>query len=109
MKIISLSEVEKKEVHMEGATGAWRQLPLGSDDGTPVYSYRVFTVEPGGHTPYHNHPYEHMNYVIEGDGALVNEKGEETRRSAGSTATGAGRSFLLIRPGCILEGISWTN
>ncbi len=48
MKIISLSEVEKKEVHMEGAVGAWRQLPLGSGDGTPVYSFRVFTVEPGG-------------------------------------------------------------
>ena len=37
MKIISLSEVEKKEVHMDGAVGAWRQLPLGSGDGTPVY------------------------------------------------------------------------
>ena len=78
MKIISLSDVEKKEVHMDGALGAWRQLPLGSGDGTPVYSYRVFTVEAGGHTPYHQHPYEHMNYVIEGTGALVNEAGEET-------------------------------
>ena len=46
---------------MEGAAGAWKQLPLGSQDGAPVYSYRVFTVEPGGHTPYHQHPYEHMN------------------------------------------------
>ena len=78
MKIIPLAEVEKGEVHMEGAVGAWKQLPLGSEDGAPVYSYRVFTVEPGGYTPYHQHPYEHMNYVIEGTGALVNEKGEET-------------------------------
>ncbi len=90
MKIISLTEVEKKEVHMEGAVGAWRQLPLGSGDGTPVYSYRVFTVEPGGHTPYHNHPYEHMNYVIEGSGALVNEAGEETPLKAGD--------FALVNP-----------
>ncbi len=76
MKIISLSQVEKNEVHMEGAVGAWKQLPLGREDGAPVYSYRVFTVEPGGHTPHHQHPYEHMNYVIEGDGALVNVAGE---------------------------------
>ena len=71
---------------MEGAVGAWRQLPLGSNDGTPVYSYRVFTVEAGGHTPYHQHPYEHMNYVIEGQGALVNAKGEEIPLKAGDFA-----------------------
>ncbi|MEE4115596.1 MAG: cupin domain-containing protein [Marinilabiliaceae bacterium] len=90
MKIISIDKVEKKQVHMEGASGAWKQLPLGSVDGAPLYSYRVFTVEPGGFTPYHNHPYEHMNYVIEGEGALVNERGEETPIKAGD--------FALVNP-----------
>lgn len=90
MKIISLAEVEKNVVHMEGAVGASKQLPLGREDGVPVYSYRVFTVEPDGHTPYHQHPYEHMNYVIEGSGALVNEKGEETPLKAGD--------FALVNP-----------
>jgi len=90
MKIVPLFEVEKNEVHMEGAVGAWKQLPLGSNDGVPVYSYRVFTVEPGGHTPYHQHPYEHMNYIIEGIGALVNEAGEETPLKAGD--------FALVNP-----------
>ena len=77
MKIVSLDKVEKKKVNMEGAAGAWKQLPLGSKDGAPVYSLRVFTVEPGGYTPFHRHPYEHMNYIIDGEGALVNEKEEE--------------------------------
>ncbi len=86
MKIISLDEVEKKKVNMEGAAGAWKQLPLGSGDGAPVYSFRVFTVEPGGHTPFHSHPYEHMNYIIDGEGALVNEKGDETPLKAGDFA-----------------------
>lgn len=90
MKIISLSQVEKTEVKMEGAVGASRQLPLGSADGTPIYSYRVFTVDPGGHTPFHTHPYEHMNYIIEGKGALVNEKGQETPLKAGD--------FALVNP-----------
>ena len=90
MKIVSLTNVEKMEVQMEGASGAWKQLPLGSDDGAPVYSFRVFTVEPGGHTPYHRHPYEHMNYVIEGSGALVNEAGEEQPLKAGD--------FALVNP-----------
>ncbi|WP_372948455.1 cupin domain-containing protein [Mariniphaga sp.] len=90
MKVISLEKVEKIKVNMEGATGAWKQLPLGSKDGAPVYAYRVFTVEPGGHTPFHNHPYEHMNYVIEGEGALVNENGKETFLKAGD--------FALVEP-----------
>ncbi len=64
MKIISLDEVQKERVNMEGAVGAWKQMPLSASDGAPVYSYRVFTVEANGHTPYHQHPYEHMNYVM---------------------------------------------
>lgn len=90
MKIISIDKVEKNKVNMEGAEKAWKQVPLGKDDGAPVYSYRVFTVDPGGHTPYHNHPYEHMNFIIEGEGALVNEKGEETPLKAGD--------FALVNP-----------
>jgi quercetin dioxygenase-like cupin family protein len=90
MKIIALDKVEKKKVDMSGATGAWKQLPLGSVDGAPVYSYRVFTVEPGGNTPYHSHPYEHMNFVIEGQGILVNEAGEEHPLKAGD--------FALVNP-----------
>jgi len=90
MKIIALDKVETKKVQMEGATGAWKQLPLGSGDGAPVYSYRVFSLEPGGNTPYHSHPYEHMNYIIEGEGVLVNEAGEEQQLKAGD--------FALVNP-----------
>ena len=90
MKIISIDQVEKNKVQMEGASGAWKQLPLGSKDGAPVYSYRVFTLEPGGNTPYHSHPYEHMNFVIEGQGVLINEDGEEQQIKAGD--------FALVNP-----------
>lgn len=86
MKVISLNQVPKNKVQMEGALNAWKQVPLSREDGAPVYSYRVFTVEPGGYTPYHQHPYEHMNYIIEGEGALVNEAGEETPVKAGDFA-----------------------
>ena len=86
MKTVSLSEVKKNKVEMDGAHKAWKQVPLSREDGAPVYSYRVFTVEPGGYTPYHQHNYEHMNYIIEGNGALVNEQGEEKAIKAGDFA-----------------------
>ena len=90
MKIIAIDRVEKKKVHMDGANGAWKQLPLGNADGAPVYSYRVFTLEPEGNTPYHSHPYEHMNFIIEGEGVLVNEAGEEQPLRVGD--------FALVKP-----------
>ena len=86
MKIISLEQVSKKQVQMEGAQNAWKQVPLSREDGAPVYAYRVFTVEPGGYTPYHQHPYEHMNYIIEGEGVIVNEAGEQQPVKAGDFA-----------------------
>jgi len=86
MKTISLHEVKKNKVDMEGAHKAWKQVPLSKEDGAPMYSYRVFTVEPGGYTPYHQHNYEHMNYIIEGEGALVNEQGKENPLKAGDFA-----------------------
>jgi quercetin dioxygenase-like cupin family protein len=76
MKIVSLDEVERTAVDMEGAERAFKQLPIGSADGAPHFAFRVFTVEPGGHTPYHQHPFEHLNYVIDGEGCLVDEDGE---------------------------------
>lgn len=90
MKIISLEKVEKKKVEMQGAVNAYKQVPLSRDDGAPVYSYRVFTVEPGGYTPYHQHNYEHMNYIIDGHGSLVNENGEEKVIKSGD--------FALVMP-----------
>ncbi len=86
MKIVSLKDVPKNKVEMTGANGASKQIPLSRNDGAPVYSYRVFTIEPGGNTPYHQHNYEHMNYIIEGEGFLVNEDGEKLQVNKGDFA-----------------------
>lgn len=86
MKVKSLSAIAKTKVEMDGAKSAFKQIPISKEDGTPEYSFRVFTVEPEGYTPYHNHNYEHVNYVIEGEGVLINEKGEEKKLQAGDFA-----------------------
>lgn len=91
MKIISLDRVASAPVGMEGACGAVKQLPVGSADGSPVFSFRVFTIQPGGHTPHHTHPFEHLNYFIEGRGVLVTPDGEEKPVKQGD--------FALVLPG----------
>lgn len=90
MKITSLDQVEKIKVTMEGAKDAFKQVPLSKNDGAPVFSFRVFTLEPNGHTPYHQHPFEHLNYIIEGHGVTVGENGEEREVNKGD--------FVLVLP-----------
>jgi len=91
MKVVSLSNVAREPVAMEGAAGASRQVPISRDHGSPTVSFRVFTIEPGGHTPYHEHPYEHVNYVIAGAGCLVSGDGARHPVREGD--------FALVLPG----------
>ena len=77
MKIVSIDKVLKNRVDIEGAKNVEKQLPIGQNDGSPQFSFRVFTIAPNGHTPYHQHGFEHINYVIKGQGVVINESGEE--------------------------------
>ena len=71
MHIANLNKAEKTIPNMQGASGVSKQVPISKANGTPAFSVRVFTIEPGGHTPFHSHPFEHLNYIIDGEGVLV--------------------------------------
>ncbi|MFO7765305.1 MAG: cupin domain-containing protein [Pelovirga sp.] len=86
MKVVSLDQVPQMAMAMEGAHLVSKQVPVGKEDGAPTFSFRVFTIAPGGHTPYHVHASEHLNYVIAGQGAVVNEAGEQRPIKAGDFA-----------------------
>lgn len=90
MKIIDLKQLDKTEAIMEGARKVLKQVPLSKHDGAPNFSFRVFTIEPGGHTPYHAHAQEHLNYIIAGNGIITAEKNEERPIKQGD--------FVLILP-----------
>jgi quercetin dioxygenase-like cupin family protein len=90
MKITHLDELKKEKMTMPGAENVYKQLPISSADGSPTFSFRVFTIEPGGNTPFHRHESEHLNYIIRGDGAVVTEQGQEHPVRTGD--------FVLILP-----------
>lgn len=90
MHITALEKVSKTIPNMEGAKGIYKQIPISREDGTPTFSFRVFTIEPGGHTPLHNHPFEHLNYIIEGAGMLIAEKLEHELKKG---------DFVMVPPG----------
>ena len=89
MIIRKLDQVPVIPVQMEGADGAERQLPIGKADGAPNFSLRVFTLQPGGYTPHHSHPFEHVNYILEGTGSMMTEEGPRTIEQG---------DYLLILP-----------
>jgi quercetin dioxygenase-like cupin family protein len=90
MHIIALDNVPKSVPEMAGAEKIFKQIPLSKADGAPNFSFRVFTIEPGGHTPLHSHPFEHLNYIIEGRGAVVAENRENPVKKG---------DFVMILPG----------
>ncbi len=89
MKITRLENCETHPIHMEGVAGAIKQVPVGKVDGAPNFSIRVFTLEPGGHTPHHSHDTEHLNYILEGSGEVVD--GDTPKEVAKG-------DFLLVKP-----------
>ena len=50
-----------------------RQLISGEGDGAPVYNMRMIEIAPGGNTPDHDHPFEHENFVVSGEGEVMFE------------------------------------
>ncbi|MDD4614646.1 MAG: cupin domain-containing protein [Caldisericia bacterium] len=76
MVIVSLKDTDKIVPQMDGVKGVYKQTPLSKENGAPNFCFRVFTIEPGGHTPLHKHPFEHMNYVIQGQGLMVSDTQE---------------------------------
>ncbi len=49
---------------------------ITASDGAPNFAMRLFEISPDGHTPNHNHSWEHEVYIASGDGFVLegNEK-----------------------------------
>ena len=71
MKITHYKETPPDPVGEEGASGLTVRWVIAEKDGAPNFSMRVFEVKPGGHSPYHKHPWEHEVFILEGSGCLV--------------------------------------
>lgn len=57
-------------ITMSGVKDVTMRLLVGRNDGAPNFSMRHFTVAPGGHTPRHQHNYEHEVFIVAGRGRV---------------------------------------
>ena len=82
MKVIRADEVAAKDVaaDSEGNPAKSTSIRVLTPEA-PNFVMRLFAVGPGGHTPLHEHPWEHEVFVVEGRGRTVGKL--ETEFSAG--------------------------
>ena len=90
MIVKNIDDVARQDVNMDGARDVKVRVVFGPADSAPNFAMRVFELAPGGHTPFHSHPFEHEAVILEGRIASVS--------SAGTTEHKV-NDALLIFPG----------
>ncbi len=84
------TDVPGKEVSGAGAAGVTIRILMGENVGAPNFVLRHFEVTPGGHTPFHAHPWEHEVFILTGTGRV--------RRADGAAEVGPG-SYVFVPAG----------
>jgi len=85
MKVNEEQGLKQSKVEVEGAEGAFLRILVGPDDGSDGIVMRLFTLEPGGHTPLHEHRWEHLVKVEKGRGVIVDGEGREKPLARGNS------------------------
>jgi len=76
MIIKNINDVPLQDVNMDGAKDVKVRVLFGPADNAPTFAMRVFELAPGGHTPWHDHAFEHEAMLLDGDIAVVSEDGD---------------------------------
>lgn len=110
MTVRNINDVEHQPVGLAGADRVAMALMVGREHGAPHFALRHFNVERDGHTPHHQHDYEHEVFIVSGTGTLHLD-GSDHPLKAGDVAyvpadtdhqfranSGTGLSFLCLVP-----------
>lgn len=76
MIIRKITDVETVNLSGEGIDSVSKQILIGHDQGSSNIVMRLFTVQPGGHSPHHTHDFEHVVKIEQGEGIAVDSNGE---------------------------------
>ena len=70
MQVIQPRDIPPEPVRTEGAEKATIRELITAETGAPTFAMRLFEIEPGGHTPRHEHAWEHEVFILAGSGEL---------------------------------------
>ncbi len=78
MKVKPINAHQQSPVEMDGANGVSMRMLIGPEDSAPNFHMRHFTVQPGGHTPHHEHDYEHEVLILSGAAVVKSAAGDRS-------------------------------
>ncbi|MDY6787708.1 MAG: cupin domain-containing protein [candidate division WOR-3 bacterium] len=90
MKINKINEIERLHLKADDLKDVTKQVLIGADDGSDNIIMRLFTVRPGGYTPYHQHDFEHVVKIERGEGIAIDKYGEHSVKEG---------MVLFVKPG----------
>ena len=85
MLVKNYKEIDIENVKDEGAKNVKIQWLIDEKVGR-TFAMRRFVIKKDGHTPLHRHEWEHEIFVLAGEGALVDENGNEHPLKPGNFA-----------------------
>ncbi len=83
MIVKAYSDIEPIKINNDQASNLAARVVLGKADGAENFCMRVFEMSEGGHTPKHDHDWEHEMFIFSGQGAVFGN-GEWTDVKAGN-------------------------
>ena len=66
----NIQTIDGKKLEGDGVEGVTMRLLVGKEDGAPTFAMRHFSVEEGGCTPMHQHDWEHVVFILAGQGEI---------------------------------------
>jgi quercetin dioxygenase-like cupin family protein len=77
MKHKHYTDVELEAPTEKGVKDVKLRWLISKKDGAENFAMRLFEIKPGGHTPLHQHDWEHEVFILEGNGTVKNKTSEE--------------------------------
>jgi len=78
VKHVHYTEVESEEPSEKGIKDMKVRWLISKKDGAKNFAMRLFEIQPGGHSPLHQHDWEHEVFILEGKGVARKKESEES-------------------------------
>ncbi len=71
----------------------------GPNEGAPNFIMRIFEIEPNSNTPFHEHPWEHEIFILEGPAAVKGEDSETLLKPGHAIFIPANEKHCIVNKG----------
>ena len=70
MYVRKRSEIDKIKLEADTIKNVEKQVLIGGKQGWDSHVMRMFTLGQEGYSPKHSHPWDHMVYIVKGEGVI---------------------------------------